>query len=100
MLKLYFTEKLDFINYFLFIQQILPGDSNTLGHDIKKPQEVALRKKLRRSVSFSEGSVTPTRSGYNEEKSSKYNAYSSSPFDKPDIAYSKRDQIQVGAKNK
>ena len=50
-------------------------------------------KKLRRSASFSEGQRTPVKSGYNKEND-KYEAHRSS-FDKPDIVYSKREQIQV-----
>lgn len=62
--------------------------------DVAKPVEITSRKKLRRSVSFSEGQspATTVQSGYNKQRSSKYDACSS--FDKPDIVYSKRDQIQ------
>jgi len=57
------------------------------------PMQNQSRKKLRRSHSFTEGqSPQPVKSGYNKH-SDRYNAHSSS-FDKPDIVYSKRDQIQ------
>ena len=53
----------------------------------------ATPKKLRRSASFSEGQRTPVKSAYNKEND-KYETHQS-PFDKPDIVYSKREQIQV-----
>lgn len=61
-----------------------------------KPEEGKSRRKLRRSVSFSEGQKspqkTPVKSGYNKHMSAKYDAFVA--FDKPDLTLSKRDQIQ------
>ncbi|XP_047128186.1 anillin [Hydra vulgaris] len=60
-------------------------------------------KKIRRSASFSNCQMSPTKqpgymmsptkqSGYNKQESSKFNALSS--FDKPDKEFSKKDKIQ------
>ena len=56
------------------------------------------RRKMRRSISFSEGThkspqKTPIKSGYNKHTSSKYDAIAA--FDKPDMELTKKDVIQV-----
>ena len=71
-------------------------DEPTTPTHLKVDERTKGRKKLRRSVSFSEGQSpvkTPVKSGYNRTQSTKYDAHSA--FDKLDIVYSKRDQIQV-----
>ena len=92
--------------YIYLFQQIIPterlgekqievdiqlNENNNDENFLKTKQ--ATPKKLRRSASFSEGQRTPVKSGYNKEND-KYEAHRSS-FDKPDIVYSKREQIQV-----
>ena len=63
--------------------------------------EAKPRRRMRRSISFSEGTQnspqkTPVKSGYNKHTSSKYDAIAA--FDKPDMELTKKDVIQVFVK--